>query len=233
MVKDPYKVLGVSPDASEEEIKKAYREMSKKYHPDLNPGDEEAAKKMSDINAAYDQIQKGGQQAYSSAGQGTYGYGPYGGYTGYTGYGGYNGYSGYGGWGGSAYQNAQRERYERSEYTAAVNYIRNGMYREAINCLNSVPVQERDARWYYLFAGANMYLGNKVAALESARRACEIEPENEEYQRLLQQLQTGGDFYDHYSTKYQAGFPADRLCLTLCALNACMGPMCGWRFFCC
>lgn len=232
MVTDPYKVLGVSPEASEEEIKKAYRELSKKYHPDLNPGDESAAKKMSDINAAYDQIQKGGQQGasqgYSSAGQSGYGYG-----YGYGGYGPFSGYGSYAGWGGSAYQNAQRQQYERSEYTAAVNYIRNGMYREAINCLNSVPSAERDARWHYLFAGANMYLGNKVAAMESARRACEMEPENEEYQRLLRQLQSGGDFYDNYTSKYQAGVPVDRLCLTLCALNACMGPMCGWRFCCC
>ena len=54
---DPYSVLGVSPNASEEEIKSAYRKLAKKYHPDLNPGDEEAAKKMQEINAAYDQIQ--------------------------------------------------------------------------------------------------------------------------------------------------------------------------------
>ena len=233
MVADPYKVLGVAPTASEEEIKKAYRDLSKKYHPDLNPGDENAAKKMSDINAAYDQIQKGGaqQQAYASnggAGYGQPGYGSYGGY------GGYGSYGGFGGWGGySAYQGSQNRQYERSEYTAAINYIRNGMYREALNCLNGVPVPERDGRWYYLHAGANMYMGNKVAAMESARRACEIDPGNEEYQRLLRQLQSGGDFYDQYTTKYSAGLPVDRLCLTLCALNACMGPMCGWRFFCC
>ena len=56
MYQDPYKVLGVSPDASDEEIKKAYRDLTKKYHPDLNPNDPEAAKKMNEINAAYDQL---------------------------------------------------------------------------------------------------------------------------------------------------------------------------------
>lgn len=63
MIDDPYKILGVSPDASDEEIKRAYRKLAKKYHPDLNPGDEEAAKQMQRVNAAYEQIQdkdKGG-----------------------------------------------------------------------------------------------------------------------------------------------------------------------------
>ena len=53
---DPYQVLGVSPDASDEEIKKAYRRLAKKYHPDRNPGDTEAAKKMQEVNDAYDRI---------------------------------------------------------------------------------------------------------------------------------------------------------------------------------
>ena len=66
MVSDPYKVLGVSRDASDEEIKKAYRELTKKYHPDLNPGDEHAAQMMNDVNAAYDQIKNGtAQQQYA------------------------------------------------------------------------------------------------------------------------------------------------------------------------
>ena len=48
--------MGVSPDATENEIKQAYRRLAKKYHPDLNPGDPEAARKMNEINAAYEQI---------------------------------------------------------------------------------------------------------------------------------------------------------------------------------
>ncbi len=71
---DPYKVLGVSPEASDEEIKKAYRRLAKEYHPDRNPGDPIAAKKMQQINDAYDQIKNpekaqqsyGGYQGYES-----------------------------------------------------------------------------------------------------------------------------------------------------------------------
>lgn len=56
MIDDPYKVLGVSPNASDEEIKRAYRRLAKQYHPDRNPGDQEAARKMQEVNAAYEQI---------------------------------------------------------------------------------------------------------------------------------------------------------------------------------
>ncbi len=56
---DPYKVLGLSAGASKEEVTRAYRKLAKKYHPDLNPGDATAAKKMAEVNAAYDSIVNG------------------------------------------------------------------------------------------------------------------------------------------------------------------------------
>ena len=67
MIQDPYKVLGLSPGASDEEVKKAYRKLAMKYHPDRNPGDENAARKMQEINAAYEQIknpEKSARQEY-------------------------------------------------------------------------------------------------------------------------------------------------------------------------
>ena len=64
-MKDPYEVLGVSRNASEDEIKSAYRKLAKRYHPDLHPGDEECAKKMNEINAAYEAIKNPqAQQSY-------------------------------------------------------------------------------------------------------------------------------------------------------------------------
>lgn len=74
MIDDPYKVLGVSPDASDEEIKRAYRNLAKKYHPDLNPGDQEAARKMQEVNAAYEQIKNPEKAAQAGPG-GSYGNG--------------------------------------------------------------------------------------------------------------------------------------------------------------
>ena len=52
MIDDPYSVLGLTPDASDEEVKRAYRALAKKYHPDMNPGDQHAAEMMNQINAA-------------------------------------------------------------------------------------------------------------------------------------------------------------------------------------
>ncbi|MBQ9686856.1 MAG: DnaJ domain-containing protein [Oscillospiraceae bacterium] len=224
MVQDPYKVLGVSPDATDAEIKKAYRELTKKYHPDLNPGDAHAAQMMNDINTAYDQIKSGNVPAGGYAQQQAYGS---------SGYADYNGWSGWTNWGGwQAAPNQQQT--ERSEYTAAKNYIRNGMYKEALNALSGVPLAERDGKWYYLSAGANMYMGNKVAALEHAKRAVEIEPDNEEYRQLLNQLQSGGDFYDRYAGNYTRSINLNPLWLGLCAASLCTGGRCGLPLiFCC
>ena len=214
MISDPYKVLGVSPDASDEEVKAAYRKLAKKYHPDLNPGDEYAARKMNEINAAYDQIKNPQSQAdpFSS-----YGYGGYGSY----------GYSG-------AYS-SQNDN-ERSEIVAARNYIRARHFNEALTALSGVPESQRDGEWYYLHAIASYNLGNRVAALESARRACQLSPGNMQYRQLLEQIESGAQYYD--TTGQGFGFHGINLnggniCLKLCIANLICNLCCGGRFYFC
>ena len=81
---DPYKVLGVSTDATDDEIKQAYRRLAKKYHPDANPGDKVAEQRMKEVNAAYDLLMKRHETGNTgSAGSGS-GAGSYGGCLLYT-----------------------------------------------------------------------------------------------------------------------------------------------------
>ena len=94
--RDYYEVLGVAKTASDDEIKKAYRQMAKKYHPDLNPGDKDAEQKMKEVNGAYevlsdadkkaryDQFGHAGVDPNFNAGGGAYG----GGFGGFGGFGG-------------------------------------------------------------------------------------------------------------------------------------------------
>ena len=97
------------------------------------------------------------------------------------------------------------------------------MFREAFNALSGVPQEERDARWYFLTAYTNMYLGNKIAALEQAKRAVAMEPNNLEYRRLLEMLQSGADFYDNYSGNYTRSANINPLWIWLCLGTLCTG----------
>ena len=174
-MRDPYKVLGVSPDASDEEIKKAYRKLVMKYHPDRNPGDEEAARKMQESNAAYEQIKD--PDAYNRRTQGSS-----------QGYGGY-GYDPFGG----AWQQYDEHTTDDQYQRAAMQYIQFGRFQEALNVLSNS--REKDARWYYLSALANDGLGNQVTALEHIRRAVSMEPDNAVYLRTLTAIENGGATY--------------------------------------
>lgn len=217
MVEDPYKVLGLDRNASDEDVKRAYRTLAKKYHPDLNPGDQEAARRMQEVNEAYDQIKN--PEKYrnpASSGSGGYGYG-------------YNPFTG-------GYQQTGRSTAsdEDSYQTAAYNYIRFHRWQEALNALQNS--RNRNARWYYLSAIANDGLGNQVTALEHMRRAVSMEPDNQEYLWALQQLERGGTAYRSQAGNFQGfsfgGSPCANLCLCYLLQLFC----CGGRipfFLCC
>ena len=150
---DPYQVLGVTRTASDEEIKKAYRALSRRYHPDANvnnPNKAAAEEKFKEVQQAYDAIMKEKQQ-------GSF-------------YGGYR----------NAGRTAGSQAGDSIQMQAAANYIANRCYAEALHVLNAVPVQERRARWFYYSAVANQGTGNNITAKEQAERAVEMEPSNME-----------------------------------------------------
>ena len=152
---DPYKVLGVDRNADEETIKRAYRELVKKYHPDKyvnNPLADLAAEKIKEINKAYDMIMNNN--------------GSSGGYSGNTSSGGYTGASSGGYTGGSA------------SFAAVRTLIAQGRVNEAAAMLNSLP---RTAEWYYLSGRVRMQMGWYDQALSFFQTAVNMEPNNAEY----------------------------------------------------
>ncbi|MBQ4283734.1 MAG: J domain-containing protein [Lachnospira sp.] len=251
---DPYKILGVSRDASEEDIKKAYRKLSRKYHPDANinnPNQEQAEEMFKIVQQAYNQImheKENGTSSYGSSysqtrygqarsGQSRYGYDgdrsnngqDFGGFWGF-------GPFGFGTYGGSGYGRGNSTSSSDDETSrhlgAAANFIRNGAFQEAVNVLSGI--ENRDSRWYFYSAQANSGLGNSATALEHARHALELEPDNISYQMLYRQLQSGGQWYSERGQSYgRTVVNPGGYCLKILLINFVCNICCGSRFFCC
>jgi len=198
---DPYSVLGISPDASDAEVKKAYRELARKYHPDNyqnNPLADLAEEKMKDINEAYEAIQRqregggrssGGYQAQSQS----YGYRA----------------QDYG------YQSQSQDPY----YSRIRSYIQAGNVQEADRLLEEAP--SRPAEWYFLRGAVAYRKGWLDEAMQNYQAAYQMEPGNMEYRQALAMMQQGGAAYRPYG--YSGGMDAMDCCTTL----MCMNCLCG------
>ena len=212
MTKNPYDVLSVFPSASDDEIKKAYRDLTRKYHPDANvdnPLADLAEEKFKEVQEAYDTI----MHERSSGSSGSYSYG-----------GSSSGSSGSYSYGGSSSQSGAPD----PRLQAAVNYINSRRFREALNTLDQIP--ERSAMWYYLSGCANAGLGNNVLARDHAAQAVNMEPNNLQYRQLLNQLDFSSRRYQSspYGAGYGGGYSCGtgNMCCDLCIadqLCECMG----------
>ncbi len=243
MNRDPYEVLGVSPSASDDEIKVAYRKLAKKYHPDLNGGSAEAETKMKEVNEAYTMLIKHKGQNYGPSYGGGASSGGYGSYDGSSG--GYNGSpgGGFGGFGGSSQGNSGDfdpfgfgEFFRRAQqqgaysggstvYTERDPLLKNvesavvsGDFTHAATLLNAI--YDRSAAWYYWCARANLGLGNRVDALRNARIAVQKAPDEAAYRDLLESFQSSGRRYQQFgSGKGFTGALCANPCISLLLAN--------------
>lgn len=212
---DPYKILGVPEDASDEEIKKAYRELARNYHPDNyhdNPLEDLAQEKMKEINAAYEQITK--ERASGRRTGGAYGGGSYG----------YGGYQSYGGYGSSQSYSGQSSVLQQARIA-----INTGNISRAEALLANYS--DHNAEWNFLKGVVCYRRGWMDEALRYYRTAVQMDPGNAEYRQALDYMEGTDD------TAYRPGGSFG----TLCSGNPCLSMCClytlcssgGYWWFCC
>ena len=211
---DPYQVLGVSENASDEEIKKAYRELARKYHPDNyhdNPLADLAQEKMKEINAAYEQITKERASGKRGSSGGTS-----------SGYGGYQGYGGY------SYSGSRSYSGQSSVLQQARIAIQTGNISRAEALLDNYS--DHNAEWNFLKGAVCYRRGWLDEAMQYYRTAVQMDPGNAEYLQALEYMEGTQD--TSYSPTGSFGtLCSGNPCLSLCCLyTLCNG---GGYFFCC
>ncbi len=210
-MKNPYEVLGVPENASDEEIKKAYRKLAKQYHPDNytdNPLKDLADEKMKEINDAYDTIQKmraGGQGSNRQSGF-------------YGGSGTSNGYSGA----------------QDTGFTRIRRLISAGRINEAETLLNGMGAGERSAEWHFLMSLVLYRKGWLQDARSEINLACQMDPYNQEYRSFQQRMGSGAysSPYSNMNTNHAECTGCD-VCQGLLCADCCCECMGGDCIRCC
>lgn len=248
MIDDPYKVLGISQNATQEEIKKAYRKKAREYHPDLHPGDPAAAQKMNEVNQAYDMLsnpEKFAAQRAQQQRQNQYQHQQYGQYQQNGGsqqnqqrQKGYQGWSsdsdgfsfedlfGFGFFGADQAADCPKIEYgDSTDIQRAVNAINSRQYQQAFDILIRIPSTGRNARWYYLSAIANHGLGNIQQAVDHSKKAVQLDSNNRIYYQLYRQYMQPSQTYQQKAETYQSHAGDLRgICCGLMAAQICCGP---------
>lgn len=208
---DPYQILNVSPNATDDEVKKAYRELARKYHPDNyhdNPLADLAQEKMKEINAAYEEINR-----RRSAGGSGHGGGQAAGYGG-----------GYG-----SYQQTYRQQSGSSVLQQVRIAIQTGNLTRAEALLSNYT--DHNAEWNFLRGAVCYRRGWMDEAKRYYETACQMDPGNPEYRQALEFMKTGTQrSYRPGGGQFGTDLCGGNICLPLCCLySLCPG---GYCFFC-
>jgi len=211
---DSYRILGVSKSDSDEKIKEAYRELVKKYHPDnysQSPMIEIAEQKMSEINAAFDDImnmRRGGNSSEASSDNNSS----------------YN----------NQYQNST------GSYAEIRKLIQKGDVTTAEGMLDHVAISARDAEWFFLKGSVCYTRGWLNEAFDNFTTASNMDPQNAEYRAALTQMQNnrqgnmnGSPFNQYRTNPNGSGCSSCDMCQGLICADCCCECMGGDLIACC